>query len=162
MNLAQFAKRAAPPWSLGLLAAVVLLLFVGIVFPVFNGNRLSPGTKVRRQIGLVWLALHLYAGDNEDKLPAKLSDLCPTYLPPGGDQLRDPQTGKQTDWLYYPGHTLHDPVDTILVASPFPVIERTGFFMHAKYRVITTVNTSTGFIPEAEFQRRVSALLPPR
>ena len=161
MNLAQLARHATPRWLVRLTAIVVVLLLVGIVLPVFNTNNVKGNTTIQcERIGQVGLALHLYAGDNEDKLPAKLPDLSPVYLQPDLCLFHDQQTGKLIAWRYYGGHTLHDPADTILVASPVSVMEKTGFFMHTKNRIIATVDGHTELIPEAEFQRRVKASSP--
>ena len=106
---------------------------------------------------MVWVALRGYADDHEGKFPPKLSDLSPYVPGPDTLRFRDPETKQLTDWQYYPGHSMADPPDVILVASPVPMVERGFLGIGTRYRVFSTINASSEFTAETEFQRRFPA-----
>ena len=142
--------------------AVVLLLVAGICLPVHNSvGRRSPVTVQRDRLGHVWLALQQYAGDHDGRFPPSISDLDPFPLPPEARQFHDLTTGQPSDWLYYPGHTVHDPPGTVLAAFPVPVVEREWFVIRVEHRVLTSIGTPTEYIPEAEFQQRLTPISRP-
>ena len=132
------------------------MLVAGISLPVFNTvNLITPTTKQRRHLGLVWVALQEYAQDHDGKFPQAIAEIPPGFLPPEARQFRDPATRKLSDWLYYPGHTQNDPPSTILAAFPAVVVPRERASMGVNYRTVTSIGSPTEYITEAEFQKRL-------
>lgn len=144
-------------WRRCLLFAVPLLLVV-LFAPIHQvSNRISAGTRQRRRLGLVWIALHEYAADHAGMFPARLADCDQSFLPPEAQQFHDLLTGKPIDWIYYPGHTSTDSPTTILAAFPSPILEHWSLVISMNYRMISSIGSPTEYITEREFQRRLTA-----
>jgi hypothetical protein len=150
-------KLIPASWPLRLAVVVLLVISLLAGLPTVS-NIKSPATKQCQMVMQIRMNLLMYADDHEGKLPARLFDLSPTYLQGDQWQFRDPDTRKMSEWIYYPGHTMHDPPDTILAASPVPVIEEVWPYRHIRYRVITTIGTSYRLVREADFQRGLGSL----
>ena len=105
-----------------------------------------------RQIGL---ALHVYAKDNDGKLPSLLSALSPDYLDAGElPKLRfiDRDGRTALDWLYFPKADINAlPDAAILVASP-----RTRHYNGKDCRMVLHRDFSITTMPETDFQKQLA------
>ena len=105
-----------------------------------------------RQIGI---ALHLYAKDNNGKLPSLLSALSPDYLDADAlPKLRfiDRDGRSALDWLYFPKADINAlPDATILAASP-----RTRHYNGKDCRLVLHRDSSITTMPEPDFQKQLA------
>ena len=75
-------------------------------------------------------ALTLHAEEHDGRFPPSIADIewrqsLPGMkwdgLPAAASRFHHPDTGRISEWLYYPGKTETDPPDTILAAAPVAV-----------------------------------------
>ena len=117
-------------------------------------------TRELAHLKALGLALHLHAADHEGRYPATIADIEWRQGRPGLEASGLPavasryhaDNGRAMDWLYYPGHTISDPAETILVASPVPSGAVGG------PRLILRLSNAAELLPEAEFQRQTGLL----
>ncbi len=160
-NTVVFARKKAPPWAttavLGVLL-VVLGVMLARLAPAWKREG-APVTAARELAKLQTLgrALRSHAEEHDGKFPGAISGiewrqnlpgLERAGLPAEVSQFHDPETGRAHAWRYYPGRTLSDPPETILVAAPFPVGE------HKDQRLVVRLNAVAEMVAEGEFQRQ--------
>ena len=165
-NIAAFAIRRGKlsrPWlttvALGVLLAGVVALLVLLV-PTWKRIE-TPITSTRELANLQTLgrALRLHAEEHDGKFPGSvggiewrqnLPGLERPGLPAAVGQFHDPGTGREHRWMYYPGHTLADPLETILVAAPFPIGKGKD------RRLVVRLNSVAEIMPESDFQKLIA------
>ena len=138
-----------------------IALFIGVVFVVLAASlfpqrqpdgRFAHSMSNLKQIG--W-SLHLYAKDNDGRMPLLLSALTPEFLeadslPKLRFQDLDGKTG--LDWLYYPKADFNALPDvTILAASP-----RTMRLAGKEKRMVLHGDTSVTTMLEPDFQKQLA------
>lgn len=144
-------------WHL-ILLSILAVIIIGLFLPVYSDvNLLTPTTLARHRIGHLGLELMRYADEHDGNFPGQLSDLQTNQLPDSDEirQFRDSVSKVPRPWLYFAGHKVSDPPQTILAAAPLPTDdEKRGIWSVAQRRVIWTVAGRTDAILESEFQQR--------
>ena len=138
-----------PKW---LTAGIVVLLAAAawaFLSPLFTVADRSLDSRNVAEFKMVGLALREYAETHQGEFPAAISDLSLESLPAAFRQFQDPATKQPIDWLYYPGHTVHDPPATLLAASPHPV--------YYQKRLVMGVDAIVRLTDEDAFQKQPSA-----
>lgn len=146
--------------EVGGLLILALVLF-RVVLPHYRVHDPSPAGGDPRASELAHLkmlghALKLHADEHDGKFPSAISEVQWRENMPGMDwaglpaavsRFHNPETGKVSDWLYYPGHTENDLPETILVAAPVALGKARD------RRMVVRVNNVAEFIAESDFQR---------
>ena len=163
------ARGTGPRWHL-LVAVVVVLIMAMLVFNLVlrHGHEHDPSPDAGdpraselAHLKMLGRALKLHADEHEGKFPAAIADIQWRQNMPGMDwaglpaavsRFHNPETGKVSDWLYYPGHTENDPPETILVAAPVALGKARD------RRMVVRVDSVSEIIEEGEFQRQVAGL----
>ena len=162
-------RGMGPRSRAGRIILLIVLLGVGIEFnalvlqPMWHKHDPSPAAGDPRAEELAHLkmlgrALKLHADEHDGKFPPSIAEINWRQNLPGMDwaglpaavsRFHHPETGKVSDWLYYPGHTENDPPETILAASPVPLGKA-----HDR-RMVVRVNGVAEVIAEADFLRPI-------
>ena len=137
-------KTEAP--SAGTASANSIALIGEGASPSFSAAReKGRQTDAMNNLRQVQTCLKIYAGDNDGKYPAALSDLIPKYtISSQIIEFRDYRTKQRPPWLYRSSLTETSPAEEVLVAAP--VASPDG------KRVVGFNDGSVKLIPEAEFQ----------
>lgn len=126
-------------------AAGLCLLSVVFMRMFFSVAHRSPETIQLSNLKRLVVALRASAEEHDGRFPTQISELPLDRVPAVVRQFRDPVTGQLRDWLYYPGRTLNDPPEAILLASPTAVSRGR--------RLVACLDTVTTITSESEFQR---------
>lgn len=135
-----------PNWvSTVLIAVPLIFLFFYVRSKIKTGPPQTPTAIQLYHIKALGNALRASALQHDGKYPASLSDLPLDSLPAVVHQYHDPVTDAAGDWIYYPGHTMTDAPDLVLVAAPTPMV-------NGSQRLVLFIDISTKIIPEPEYQ----------
>ena len=122
----------------------------------------NPTEKLATELAHLTLlghALLLDAAEHDGNFPPAISEIHWRQnttgmdwngMPAAVSRFHHPDSGRISEWTYYPGKTEADPPETILAASPVPVGPRKD------QRLIVCVNGVAEAIPEGEFERRAT------
>ena len=163
------ARGRGPRWQLlGEIVAALLLgiLLLNLVQRHYRGHDPAgdagdPRASELAHLKMLGHALKLHADEHDGKFPAAISEIHWRENMPGMDwaglpaavsRFHNPETGKVSDWLYYPGHTENDSPQTILAAAPV------ALGRSRDRRMVVRVNNVAEIIEEGEFQRQVTGL----
>ena len=113
------------------------------------------------RIKALGLVLDFYAETHNGKFPDKLADLAgqisndtsSVTFDPDLLYFYDPETHKPSDWIYFPGHILREPADTILAASPVMV------WANRQIRLVLRFGTDCEIANESDFQEQIKKQL---
>lgn len=163
LESAILATRRRRPWlTTAVLAVLLVAILVALVLKVPAWRRIqSPVTPTRELANLktLGLALRLHAEEHGGKFPDSVAGIewrqnIPGLerdgLPAAVSQFHDPGTGREYKWMYYSGHTLSDPPETILAAAPFPIGKKKD------RRLIVHLTAVAESVEESEFQKRIA------
>ena len=128
-------------------------MIVALSIPYLLSSEKSPEVVNLWNLKSLGYALTAYAVEHEGSFPTAISELPIESIPAERRQFRDFTTNVSKDWIYYQHHTLNDPPETILAASPATVRWRGK----QQRRIILNVDTVTTFIDESEFQKRLAS-----
>ena len=129
--------------------AQFILGLAALTFTQCDNSNVERGrqAEVMSNLKQLQLTLKLYAGDNEGKFPASLSELMPKYTSTNAIiEFTDRRTKQRTPWLYHSSHTETSPANELLLAAPVASSD--------KNRVVGFNDGTVKVIPEAEFQAR--------
>lgn len=164
--------RHRPGWqglaALAVILGVALALWLEImprlvnpIHPAATDNRLASELANLKLLGL---ALRLHADEHDGKFPPAISEinwrqtqpgLQRDGLPAAASRFHNPETGRASEWLYYPDRPETDPPETILAASPVAVGPQKD------KRLVVRASGVAEILPETDFQRETAAPTPP-
>ena len=163
------ARGARSRWRglwVGISTATLLLVLGVMLFSIVRRHDRAPEPRPAAgdprapelaHLQMLGHALRLHADEHEGKFPSAISEIQWRQNLPGMDwdglpaavsRFHNPETGKVSDWLYYPGHTENDPPETILVAAPVALGRKQD------RRMVVRVNNVAETIAETDFQRQ--------
>lgn len=160
-------RRRRAPWrglaGLALALGAALMVWQTVLPHLVHPPRVMPGdgnglASQLAHLKLLGRALTLHADEHDGKFPPSIAEIewrqtLPAMewagLPAAASRFHHPDTGRISEWLYYPGRTESDPPETILAASPVAVGPN-----HGK-RLVVRLNNVAEIIAEEDFQRQV-------
>jgi len=136
------------------IAVVMLLGYCAVTHPLQLGGGAQPKSPLTIQLSHLKQLSYLLMADAQEH-DGRYPDSYPPVLPAGDpDQLgefRDPATRIVSDWLYFPGHTIHDGNGTLFMASPPTVAGERD-----RLRVVLYCDGSAAVIREKAYQEKLA------
>ena len=160
-------RRRRTPWRglavLALVLGAALMVWQTALPRLLRPTHAAPADDNRLSTQLAHLkllgrALKLHADEHDGQFPKSIADIEWRQAQPGMDwaglpaaasRFHHPDTGRVSEWLYYPGKTEGDhPPETILAASPVAIGPGGG------KRLVVRLNNVAEVIPEEDFQKQ--------
>lgn len=166
-------RSLRPGWQGAALLFVVLGAALALWFEVLLPKLAKPAQPLSSSteklatelahLKMLGRALTLHAAEHDGKFPTAISEIhwrqsLPgmqwSGLPAAVSRFHHPDSGRTSEWLYYPVRTEADPPEAILAASPVAVGP------HRDQRLVVRVNNVAEIVPEGEFERATATPSP--